>query len=100
MKVVDSQPHAWFLLQKGNDLFLDVNCSLGPVDYPFLLKLNEAERHLYEAGGREYIDHLAEKIHSSASGAIGTNSDYKDRSVHLLHGAEVTQSILNYRQRS
>ena len=99
MEVVDTQDHAWFLLAKGRDLFLDVNCSYSAVSYPFLLQLSEDERRRYEDEGRDYLSKLAEEIQNSAPGVVGTQSEYKDRSLHQLHGAEVTQSIRSYLQK-
>jgi hypothetical protein len=83
--VIDHEPSAWFLVQDGERLLLDVNCSHGAVSYPFLMALDEAEREAYAARGHSFISELANKIQYSAPGVVGSVSPYRDRD---LRGSE------------
>jgi len=79
MQVIDHEPGGWFLVQDGEKLFLDVNCSHGAVSYDFVMELNDRERSGYAMEGRTFIAALAEKVQSSAPGVRGSPSPYGHR---------------------
>lgn len=84
MNVIDHQPHAWFLLADGGQLFLDVHCSHSAFDYTVLIELNAAERASFENKGRDFLDWLAHDVHYTAPGVRGSTSPYKDRNLTVL----------------
>jgi hypothetical protein len=88
MKVVDQEPHAWFLLEDDGALYLDVHCSHSAIDYSVLIALDPAERSAYESGGHAYLDQLAYGIHYSAPGVRGSASPFKDRNLAVGPGGE------------
>lgn len=79
MKIIDGEDGAWYLLQGGDSLFLDVNCNLSFIGYTFLLKLNSDERSEYQARGRTYLDELAQRIDGSAPAARDSTSEFNGR---------------------
>lgn len=88
MKVIDHQPHAWFLLDDQGVLYLDVNCSHGAVGYSVLVALNAGETSAYADQGRAYIDDLAQDIQNSAPGAVSSVSPFKSRNLTVGRGQE------------
>jgi len=96
MEIVDFGPHSWFLIQEGESLLLDVNCSHGAVDYDFQIELNESERAEYVHGRRNYLDRLAHAIHYSAPGVIGSTSAYKSRRLEASRAAGMQETILTW----
>jgi hypothetical protein len=85
MVVVDHEPSGWFLVRDGDRLLFDVNCSHGAVSHDFLMELNASEGEGYAARGHQFLSDLAEKVQSSAPGAPGAASPYRDR---LLGGSD------------
>ena len=81
MEVIDHQPHAWFLLADGEQLFLDANCSASFFDYTVLIELNAAEKAAFGRRGRAYLDWLAHDIHYTAPAVRGSKSAYKTRNL-------------------
>lgn len=81
MKIIDHEPQTWFLAEENGHLYLDVACSQGPVGYSFLIELSAGERAKYVDRGRDYLNWLAEDIHTSAPAAINSRSKYKDRQI-------------------
>ena len=79
MQVIDHQPHAWFLLEHGSGLLLDVECHHGAVSCSVLIRLNEEELAEYRRDGHAYLDRLAEAIHYSAPILAISTSPYKAR---------------------
>ena len=79
MQVIDHQPHAWFLLEHGSGLLLDVECHHGAVSCSVLIRLNEEELAEYRRDGHAYLDRLAETIHYSAPILAISTSPYKAR---------------------
>ena len=94
MKIVDQGPHSWFLVQDGESLLLDVNCSHSAVDYDFQIELNDSEKIEYLHGGRNYLSRLAYAIHYSAPGVIGSASPYKSRKLDVTRAARMQEAIL------
>jgi hypothetical protein len=79
MVVVAHEPHAWFLVQDGQRLLLDVNCSQGAVSYDFLMALEAGEREAYAMRGRQFLAELARKVQSSMPAAPVGGSPFRDR---------------------
>ncbi|MCP5160107.1 MAG: hypothetical protein H7A00_00255 [Hahellaceae bacterium] len=81
MKVIDHAPQWWFLFADNDDLILDVNCNHSFIGYTFTICLDDAERKMYRAQGRDYIDTLARAIHDSVPILEKSNSIYKGRHI-------------------
>lgn len=96
MKIVDQEPHSWFLVQDGESLLFDVNCSHGAVGYDFQIELNESEKIEYVHGCRNYLNRLAYEIHYSAPGVIGSASPYKSRRLGVTRAAGMQEAILTW----
>lgn len=79
MKVLDHEPHAWFLLEDDGALYLDAHCSFSAFDYSVLIALDTEETSAYAAKGRPYLDQLAQGIHNSAPAAAASTSPYRSR---------------------
>ncbi|VTU28041.1 hypothetical protein H4CHR_02121 [Variovorax sp. PBS-H4] len=60
MEIIDSKPQGWFLLQDGNDLLLDVNCSYSAVSFDIVVRLTPGEAQAYGVEGRSFVSRLAE----------------------------------------
>jgi hypothetical protein len=88
LKVLDHEPHAWFLLEDEGKLYLDAHCSLSVLDYSVLIALDEDETSAYRAEGRHYLDALAERIHNSAPAAASSTSPYRARDLAVAPGTE------------
>lgn len=88
MKVLDHEPHAWFLLDDDGTLYLDAHCSFSAFDYSVLIALDTEETSAYRAKGRPYIDELAERIHNSAPAAAISTSPYRSRDLKKGPSAE------------
>lgn len=93
MKVIDFEESGWFLLSKGDRLFLDSNCNHGVFGYSFLIELNEDEIQRYRQEGRRYLSELAHSVHYSAPIVANSKSQYKDRGVDKIFGDEVSKAI-------
>lgn len=98
MKVLEHSPSFWFLFGENDHLFLDVNCSHGPVSYDVLIELNGAEAAQYSARGRDYLDTLAEGVNLSGPGVAGSDSVYQSRNVAATYRAEVAHAIDNWKK--
>lgn len=81
MQVVDHEPHAWFLLEDGEKLFLDCHCSHSFFDYTVLIELDDSETSRFRAEGRDYLNKLAYDVHYSAPAVRGNRSPYKHRNL-------------------
>lgn len=97
MKLLEHGPHRWFLLEADGQLYLDVNCSHGAVDYPMLIALDEGECRQWRDEGIAGIDRLAEAIHHSAPGARGSTSPYAGRNLTSVLGRQVNAAIAAWR---
>ena len=93
MRVVDHEPHAWFLFEEGGSYFLDANCSHSAFGYCYMIELLPEETSKYKSEGRSYLSILAHDIHYSAPVATGSKSIYKGRDV-SSHYAEKTQTAI------
>lgn len=94
MKVIDHEPHHWFLLQTAQGLLLDIACSHSAFGYSFLMQLNEDELRAHEHGGHRYLSELAESVQFSAPGVRNSSSPYKDRNIHRQHADAVTEAVV------
>ncbi len=79
MKVIDHQPHAWFLFEDDSGLLIDVECHHGAVSCSVLIRLNDHELAEYRRDGHAYLDRLAQTIHYSAPILAISDSPYKPR---------------------
>ncbi|MBV7562930.1 hypothetical protein [Pseudomonas sp. sia0905] len=82
MKVIDHQPHAWFLFEHDSGLLIDVECHHGAVSCSVLIRLNDEELAEYRENGHAYLNRLAEAIHYSAPILAISDSPYKARKLH------------------
>lgn len=94
MEVVDHGPHAWFLVKDNDALLLDARCGHGPAEYSVVIELDEAERQAHAAGSKACLDRLAQAIHESAPGVVGSTSPYRRRVVAPHRADQVQQAIL------
>ncbi|WP_369976422.1 hypothetical protein [Xanthomonas bundabergensis] len=90
-RVLDHAAHAWFLLQAGDDRFLDVNCSASAFGYSLLLRLDADECAQVQQGGRAACDALATRIRDTAS-------PQHPRDVSRDHGEAVHRAIVRWRE--
>jgi hypothetical protein len=69
MRIVDYQASSWFLAEEDGALFLDVNCSNGPVGFSLLTRLTDDERDRIAREGRGATDAIARHLqdHATAS---------------------------------
>ena len=82
MRVVDHEPHTWFLLKEGDRNYLDAQVNRSAVSWSVLIELNEQERREYQAIGRSYLDSLAALINSSTENYSARDlTQSKDRDV-------------------
>jgi hypothetical protein len=79
MRVLDHEPHSWFLLEDGDTLYFDANCNHGIAGFDVLIALDPAEASAYTAAGRGYLDQLARDIQYSAPGVVGSTSPFTSR---------------------
>lgn len=94
MKVLDHEPHAWFLLEDEGTLYLDAHCSFSVFDYSVLIALDANETSAYRAKGRPYLDALAERIHNSAPAAAISTSPYRSRDLKKGPSAEKASAAI------
>jgi hypothetical protein len=67
MRYVDHEPGAWFLVEDGDDLYLDARYGYSAlIDDSALVRLDATEQRRYLDGGRDYLAELARGIHDSA----------------------------------
>ena len=95
LHVREFRPRAWFLLgdleRDGEDYYLDVACSRGPVGFSLLVKLSDEERGEYHEVGRVYLDYLAAKI-------SGQPDRYRNRDLTRELGDGVTGTIVKFKE--
>ena len=97
MRVIDHEPYIWFLLESGDELVLDVNCSHSFISYSFAIVLNRAEREQFAAQGHDYITRLANEINNSAPVVAESTSSFKSRNVHDRYGELITAAVAEWR---
>lgn len=100
MTVVDHEPSEWFLLAKGDDLFLDARYThgWGKADYNALIQLTPQEKAVYEDRGHDVAHSLARGIGDPR----GEDSPWRSRD--LYQGpeernlqAQVSAAVARYR---
>jgi hypothetical protein len=92
MKVVDHEPHVWFLFKEGNALMLDVNCNNGPAGYSVMIELSAEEESEYSQQGHSYLNWLAQAVQDS-----GPGSDSQQRDVSALYSKESMAAVKEWR---
>lgn len=93
MRVIDAEPHAWYLLEHEGDLFVDGNYDHSFVGYEFLLKLNDDERAMLAQEGRSFIDGLTRRVQETVPIARGSTSPYVGRSLSATYGDQVAAAV-------
>ncbi|WP_353189441.1 hypothetical protein [Pandoraea pnomenusa] len=93
MIIIDHEPHTWFLAEAPEGMYFDVHCSHGAVSYGIAIKLSAEELAEYGRRGHAYLNALAEEIHYSAPGVIGSSSLYAGRRVAAELAAELDAAI-------
>ena len=97
MKVVDHEPHFWFLLEEAGVLFLDVNCSHSFLGYSFLIQLNTDESAKYREHGHDFINKIAQAIQYTAPILQVSESPYKGRDLSQSRSGSVTAAVAAWR---
>jgi hypothetical protein len=85
-------PHAWILFGEGDALYLDVNCSLGPVGTSLLVELDADEARAFREQGIACVDRLAQRIADA-----GPASPYAARDRTRELGERATAAFLAWR---
>ena len=98
MRVIDHEPHAWFLFEEGGSYFLDANCSHSAFGYCYMVELLPDETAKYTNEGRSYLSILAHDIHYSAPVVTGSNSIYKGRDVSNHYIEKTKAAIKKWRE--
>ena len=81
MKILDHEPHFWYLADSEGHLFLDANCNHSFIGYSWMIQLSPEEASLFKSRGRDYLSELAQEIQDSAPIVAGTTSRFKGRDV-------------------
>lgn len=97
MIVLEHEPQWWFLLQDGERLLFDVNCSHSAVNYSWLMALNAEEAAKFKASGRAFLNELAEEVQWSAPGVHGSTSAFLGRNISQAFGKAVTEAAEEWR---
>ncbi|MBD8874642.1 hypothetical protein [Rhodanobacter sp. DHB23] len=97
MKVVDHEPHWWYLFEEAGNLFLDVNCSHGFLGYSYLIQLDMDESSRYREQGHGFVDQLAQAIQYTAPILQGSQSPYKDRDLSQSRRKHVMAAVAAWR---
>lgn len=67
MHYVDHEPGRWFLVEQGDQLYLDARYVVSDmVDDSALIALDDAETERYRSTGRTFLASLAERIHNGS----------------------------------
>lgn len=93
MIVRDHEPQWWFLLEDGERLLFDVNCSHGAVSYSWLMALNTEETAKFKATGKAFLNELAKEVQWSAPGVRGSTSAFLGRNICQSFGKAATEAI-------
>ena len=81
LQYVDHKPGGWFLLRRGEELYLDARYSYsGTIDSSALILLDEMELATYRASGRDYLSDLGMRIHNN--GPFRKESPYFERDLY------------------
>ena len=100
MKVVDHEPHSWFLFEENHSLLLDVNCNHSAFGYTYMIKLSPEETIEYKALGNEYLNKLANDIQYSAPILKNSNSIHKGRDVSQKYSKKSLAAITKWRKKN
>lgn len=98
MKVIDTAPQFWYLLEDEAGLLLTVSCEHSFVGYDFTMRLDAEEVVSYRSEGNAYLNRLAEAINFSCPIARGSASPYKDRNVDAQYSEPIADAVENWRQ--
>lgn len=93
MRYVDHEPGTWFLVERGDELFLDARYSYSAlIDDSALILLDENETAAYREGGHEYLTTLAHDIHNSAP--YREESKYRERDLFRGEGSKEYRNLV------
>lgn len=90
MKVIDSEPHSWFLLKEGDRYYMDARVTRSAVDWSVLVELSPQEYREYHAMGKVFLEYLAARIHNFTE-------EYQGRDLSKTVGERVHQTIVEWR---
>jgi len=91
MNVIGHQKAFWFLLQDGEDYYLDVNSGNSYVGYSIAFQLNEVEVGSYLSRKEAYITELATNVNH-------TQKRYQDREVTKEVTEKMHSVIMSYKE--
>jgi hypothetical protein len=95
LRVLDHEPAAWFLLEEGQRLYLDVNCNHHIVGYTILISLDDEELARFRSEGRPFLDELSADIQQSGAGVLPT-SPYTARDLTRTLGEDVMRAVAGW----
>lgn len=81
MHVIDHEPHSWFLLKAGGQLFLDVYCNHSAFGYSVMILLDDQEAAAYASQGALYLNQLAQAVQD-----VGPGRGYQLRDITASYG--------------
>jgi hypothetical protein len=93
MKVIDHEPHWWFLLEEDGALIVDVNCNVSFFGYSFAMQMNPDEVAQYQSKGRSYIGELAQRIQDGAPFLKDSHSAFKERGVMAQYSDRIMAAV-------
>lgn len=99
MKVVDHEPHSWFLFEENGMLLLDANCNHSAFGYTYMVQLSPEELVEYRKKGRSYLNNLAHDIHYSAPIVKGSKSVYIGRDVSNENSEKSLTAVRTWREK-
>lgn len=62
MKVIDHEPHAWFLLEESGRRYFDARVTRSAADWTVFIEMSPQECREYHAMGRLFLKYLAARI--------------------------------------
>jgi hypothetical protein len=98
VRIVDHEPHFWFLAEENGSLFVDANCNHSFVGYSFMIELSPEEMAEYKNKGRGYLNWLAQNIQDSAPILAASNSSYKGRDVSAIYSEKLQLAVESWRK--
>jgi len=98
MKITDTVPQFWYLLEDDEGLVLTINCENSFVSYDFTMRLKPEEVAAYRREGKAYLNGLAEAVNYSCPIARGSTSPYKERNIDAQYSAAISEAVQHWKQ--